>query len=241
MPRPDASAKIAAAAPKNSNRALLAILVTAAIVAGIAVAVFVAVGSSRTSPTVTSGVPKGATALGGPIVLNPDAPAGGAVLDLYEDPQCPACKVFEDNYGATVNDLVKTNKAKVRVHTLSFLDSNLKNDSSLRGANAAMCAADQGRFREYVSATYAAQPEVEGTGYTDAQLESFASKVGVADLATWKTCQSRLTYKAHVQAVQVNATKDGVTGSPTVRLNGTDVKLTGKPQDLVDAIQAATK
>ena len=85
------------------------------------------------------------------------------------------------------------------------------------------------------------RPEVEGTGYTDAQLESFASKVGVADLATWKTCQSRLTYKAHVQAVQVNATKDGVTGSPTVRLNGTDVRLTGKPQDLVAAIQAATK
>ena len=240
MSRPDASAKIAAAAPKNSNRALLAILVTAVIVAGIAVAVFFAVGSSRTSPTVT-GAPKGATALGGPIVLNPDAPAGVPVLDLYEDPQCPACKMFEDYYGATLNDLVKTNKVKVRVHTLSFLDNMLKNDSSIRAANAAMCAADQGRFHDYVTGTYAGQPAQEGTGYTDAQLEGFATKAGVADLGTWKTCQSGLTYQAHVKAVQVNATKDGVTGSPTVRLNGTDVKLTGNPPDLVAAIQAATK
>lgn len=241
MSRPDASAKIAAAAPKNSNRALLAILVTAAIVAGIAVAVFVAVGSSRTSPTGTGGVPKGATALGGPIVLNPDAPAGVPVLDLYEDPQCPACKIFEDYYGATLNDLVKTNKAKVRVHTLSFLDTNLKNDSSVRAANGAFCAADQGKFYDYMAQVYANQPAKEGTGYPAEQLTSFAVKAGVADQQAWASCQAGLTYQAHTLALETNTEKSGVNGTPTVKVAGQTLKLTGNPADITDAVKAATK
>lgn len=254
MPRPDASTKIAAATPKNSNRTLVAILVTVLVVAAISVAVFYAIGASRTNVVASgtssagasgagsaAGVPKGAATVGAPIVLNPGAPANVPVVDIYEDPQCPACKLFEDVYGSTVNDLVKGNKAKVQVHTLSFLDRMLRNDSSVKAANGAMCAADQGRFHAYVSVAYAGQPKEEGTGYTAAQLEGFATSAGVGDLAAWRTCQNALTYTSHIGAVQTNANKAGVTGTPTVRVAGTDLRLTGNPQDLVTAVQAATK
>ena len=238
MPRPDASAKIAAAAPKNSNRALLAILITVAIVAAVVVAVSIGTSTARTTST-APGAPAGATAKGGPMVLNPDAPAGAPVVDIYEDPQCPVCQQFESIYGPTVADLVKNNKAKVRVFTLSFLDKGLKNDSSLRAANGAMCAADQGKFKDYVTATFVGQPAQEGQGWTSAELEGFASRAGVPDLAAWKSCQNALTYQGHVEALQVNATKDGVTGTPTVKVNGKSVKLTGNAQDLVSAVGAA--
>jgi protein-disulfide isomerase len=246
MPRPDASAKIAAAAPKNSNRTRLAILITAAIVAAIGVAVGVAINGSRpstTSPTGTAsgavtGLPKGAVALGGPMLLTRGA-AGAAVLDIYEDPQCPVCKVFEQTYGQAVAQLVAQNKATVRVHTLTFLDTNLKNDSSTRAGNGAMCAADQGKFAAYTAAVYSGQPTQEGVGWTDAQLESFATQAAVPDLAAWRTCQRAMTYRGHLQSIQVNATKNGVNGTPTVRVNGKDLKLTGDPQELLAAVGGA--
>jgi protein-disulfide isomerase len=170
--------------------------------------------------------------------VNPDA-TGVPTLDVFEDPQCPACKLFETTYGSTVQQLVAAKQVKLVVHTMTFLDGMLRNDSSVRAANGAFCAADQGKFYDYMSAVYAAQPAKEGTGWTDAQLEALATQVGVADLGTWKSCQSTLQYKAHIDALEVTSEKGGVTGTPTIKINGTVFKLNGNVAEFVTAIQAA--
>lgn len=102
-------------------------------------------------PAATGPVPTGAVGFGGPLVLNPSAPAGVPTLDLYEDPQCPICQQFEAIFGTAIGEVAKNNEAKVVVHTMTFLDYNLRNDSSVRAANGAFCAADQGKFREYIA------------------------------------------------------------------------------------------
>ena len=177
----------------------------------------------------TGPVPAGATGFGGPMVLNPGAPAGVPTLDLFEDPQCPICKQFEAIFGSAITELVKNNEAKVVVHTMTFLDLNLRNDSSVRAANGAFCAADQGKFHDYMSAVYAAQPAQEGAGWTDAQLGGLAQQVGITGtgLDTWKACQQGLTYAAHISALETNSERSGVTGTPTALLNGTAMKLSG--------------
>ena len=63
--------------------------------------------------------------------------------------------------------------------------------------------------------------------------------VGVADLATWQTCQQSLTYQAHIAALEDTSEKSGVTGTPTIKINGTVLKLTGNPAELTAAVQAA--
>jgi len=239
MPRPDATAKLAAAAPRRSRGSLAIIIAAFVFVAVVAAVVIGAVTSSSSGGG--GGVPKGASALGAPMVINPEAPASVPVLDIYEDPQCPACASMEKVYGAAIADLAKTNKAKVVVHTMVFLDTNLKNDSSVRAAIGAFCAADQGKFVDYMTAVYAGQPKQEGVGWTDTQLEAFAMAARVGSLPTWQQCAKDKTYKAHAIAGNEAAFKEGITGTPTLKINGTKLTLTGNVDELAAAVKAATK
>lgn len=253
MPRPDATDKLAATAPAQTNRLIVGGLVAILTLGAIFAAIFLGINNSSKNSstpaasgagsvaTASTATPKGATEFGGPMVVNPDAPANVPVLDIFEDPQCPICAQFEQIYGPIVKGLVQTNGAKLVVHTMTFLDTNLKNDSSVRAANGAFCAADQGKFYEYMSQVYANQPAKEGTGYTDDQLAAFALKAGVADQQAWATCQATLKYKAHTLALETNTEKSGVTGTPTVKVAGQTIKLTGNATDITDAVKAATK
>lgn len=252
--RPDASAKLASVAPRGGpSRTLIGVLVAVVAVVAVVAAVLAGQALSRSSAPVSTtaaggttspanAVPKGATGFGGPIVLNPGAPANAPTLDVYEDPQCPICREFEAAFGPTLASLVSSGQAKVAVHTMTFLDVGLRNDSSVRAAGAAFCAADQGKFSEYMAAVYAGQPAQEGVGWTDAQLSGFAAQVGLsgAALTSWQSCTTAKTYAAHVDAVEIASERAGVTGTPTVRLGGQKVTLT-TPSDLLAAVRAATR
>ena len=50
---------------------------------------------------------------------------------------CPICAEFEHRFGEGITALAEKNQVKLVFHTLSFLDDNLRNDSSNRAANAA--------------------------------------------------------------------------------------------------------
>jgi protein-disulfide isomerase len=146
--------------------------------------------------------------------------------------------------GAQIASLAKAGEVKLVVHTLSFLDDNLKNDSSKRSANAAACAADAGKFLQYHAAVFAGQPAKEGGGYTDAQLTQFATTAGITGpaLATWQKCTSSGQHSRYVDDVQTASAKAGVNGTPTVKLNGKDITRTLTTADALAAqVRAATK
>ena len=239
-------AKIQAAAPKRggANRVVVA---TGVAVVVIVVAVFAVVsGSQDKQEAATAGgslLPKGASALGAGIVVNPDAPAGVPTLDLYEDFQCPICAEFEHRFGAGIAELAAQDKVRLVVHTLSFLDDKLGNNSSNRAANAASCAADQGEFMDYHAAAMGGQPLREGAGFTDEALKSFAEKSGItgSGLTAWQKCYTDKAHNQYVESVQTQSEKDQVTGTPTLRLNGRDVPLAGFTNEALAAqVKAAT-
>lgn len=252
-------AKIQAAAPKGgirnnrnggkagggANRVVVATVVVVVVLAAVITAVIL--GSRDKTEATTSGgssLPKNVAALGAGIVVNPGAPANVPTLDLYEDFQCPVCARFEDIFGLQIVDLVKANQVKLVAHPLSFLDDNLRNDSSNRSANAASCAADADKFLQYHAATFQGQPKNEGTGYSDAQLKSFATQAGISGtaLTTWEQCYNTKAHNQWVESVQTQSEKDGVNGTPTVKLNGKAVDLGGLTRDkLAAAVKAATK
>ncbi|HZW45723.1 MAG TPA: thioredoxin domain-containing protein [Dermatophilaceae bacterium] len=245
--RPDASKKIAAAAPKKGPNPVIIGAVIAALVI-IAVVVAIVMGTSGKSGDNGGGSAQPAAVIGGKdggILANAATAKDNApTLDLYEDFQCPACAQLEAKIGAQKASLAKTGEIKLVVHTLSFLDDNLKNDSSKRSANAAACASDAGKFLEYRAAVFAAQPAQEGLGYTDAQLTQFAADSGIAGVAltTWQKCTSSGQYGQYVTDVQTASGKAGVNSTPTVMLNGKDVtKDVQTPEALVAAVKAATK
>ncbi len=258
MSAPGPAATARPDAPRGGpSRSVIAVVV--AVLAVVAVVVAILIGRATSgSPEPTSSappsasanapaepgkaVPTGATGFGGPLVVNRGAPANVPTLEVFEDPQCPICKQFEAAYGPTIAAMVKAGQVKHVVHTMSFLDLNLRNDSSKRAANAAFCSADQGRFPEYMQAVYAGQPATEGQGWTDDQLAGFATAVGITGSAldTWKSCLAAGTYAAHVAALEANAEKAGVNSTPTVKLNGQKVTNV-TPEGLVAAVKAATK
>ena len=105
-------------------------------------------------------------------------------------------------------------------------------------------AADQDKFLEYHSAAFGGQPLKEGAGFSDAALKSFAEKVGItgAGLTTWEKCYTDRSHNQYVESVQTQSEKDGVNGTPTLKLEGKAVNLEGFTNESLEAaVKAATK
>jgi protein-disulfide isomerase len=247
--RPDASKKITKATPKSGPNVVLIGAVMAVLVV-VAVAVAIVIGNNSKVPKTAQTVPVGVVGgTGGGILVDPAA-ANTKVptVDVYLDFQCPLCGQFEKAFGPTLATMAKAGQIKYVVHMMSFLDTKLGNDSSTRAANAAACAADVGKFREYQSAVFAGQPANEGDGYTDAQLTEFAKTAGITGpaLTTWQQCTTSGKHSQYVTDVADTSGRAGVNGTPTVKLNGKnfpdlspDAGRTWVPGPLVAAITAA--
>ena len=252
-PRPDASARIKAAAPKQGpSKIIIGGVVAAVAIIAIVIAVILGAGGSGgtgsgTSASGSSGaaLPVGATGQGGGIVANAaTAKAGAPTLDLYEDFQCPVCGKLEQVFGKQIASMAQAGDIKLVVHMMSFLDAKLGNDASVRSAAAAACAADQGKFLDYHGVVYANQPAQEGAGYTDADLMGFASKAGISGsaLTAWTKCFDAKTHQGYATAVETAAERAGVFSTPTLKLNGKDLPLQQLSQQyLTDQVKAATK
>lgn len=149
---------------------------------------------------------------GSAVTFNPGLPT---VIDVWEDPQCPVCKYFEDANGEYIDSLIREKKATVRFHVLSFLG-----DESVRAANASFCAADEDKFIDFHKAIYRVQSPLENSGFwSNANLVSIGEKVGITSDA-FTNCVSDGKKVDLVKAHYDSMAKYGVQGTPTVFING---------------------
>ena len=142
--------------------------------------------------------------------------AGAAtVIDIWEDPQCPICKNFENSTGEYVNSLIRDKKASVRFHVLSFLG-----DESVRAANAAFCAADESQYLDFHNAIYKVQSPLENSGFWSSEtLINIGKKIGITS-TKFADCVNKGSKVALVQANSDSMAKYGVKGTPTIFING---------------------
>jgi len=194
----------------------------AAVVVLVALVVVIAVQSHRTTPSADAAVP--ANTVDGTVIAVGSADAPVAV-DLYEDFQCPNCKAFEDKTGQTLAQLVAAGTVQARYHGMAFLDTSANEEYSTRALNAAavvLSTAGPDAFQTFHDLLYANQPAEGGSGLTDEQLIEYAGQTG----ATGSTVQAQihdLTYGDWVTKATDQASKDGVTGTPTVFVDGTEL------------------
>ena len=210
-------AKIQAATPKSQQRKGANPLVVATVVVVIVLAAVVGaviLGSQDKKAATTAGgsaLPKGASAMGAGILVNPSAPANVPTLDLYEDFQCPICAEFEHRFGADITSLADKGQVKLVYHTLSFLDDNLRNDSSNRAANAAACAADQDKFLAVPLGELrwaAAQGGRRATPTPRSGPSRRQAGITGAALTTWDKCYSAKRAQP-VRRVRADAVREG--------------------------------
>ena len=151
------------------------------------------------------------------IVFN-DGLTGVPVLDIYEDFQCPICQQFESLNGKYINSLVTEKKAVVKFHVLSFIGTE-----SVRAANAAACANDEGKFIDMHLGLYANQPATENSGtWTNDQIISIAKAQGISG-STFEKCVKDMKYEGWVSKVAAAGSKAGVNSTPTVFVNGKEI------------------
>jgi len=168
-----------------------------------------ALDGTKLKPAVTATIDP---ANGSAIVLNPGQ---AKVIDVWEDPQCPVCKNFEDANGDYIESLVRDNKATVRFHVLSFLG-----DESVRAANTSFCAADEGQYLDFHHALYAVQSPLENSGFwSNEKLVAIGSKIGITS-TKFADCVNKGSKIDLVKANYDSMEKYGVKGTPTVFING---------------------
>jgi protein-disulfide isomerase len=143
---------------------------------------------------------------------------GIPVVDIYEDFQCPICQQFEGLNGKYISSLVTDKKAAVNFHVLSFIGQE-----SVRAANAAACANDEGKFVNFHLALYANQPATENSGtLTSDRLIEIGKSAG-ADSDAFKSCVKDMKYEGWVAKSAEAGSKKGVNSTPTVFVGGKEI------------------
>ena len=212
-------AKQAAKTADNTTRWIVIAMVALVVVTGVVFSLFGQSDKTTASlsgldglklkPAVTSTID---TANGSAISFDNGA---ATTIDIWEDSQCPVCKLFEDANGAYIESLIREKKANVRYHVLSFLG-----DESVRAANASFCAADEGQYLDFHKAIYAVQSTVENSGFwSNETLVEMGKKIGITS-TKFEDCVTKGSKVDLVQANSESMSKFGVQGTPTVFING---------------------
>jgi protein-disulfide isomerase len=178
--------------------------------------------------------PTGANDAGTGIV----AGSGPVTVDVYEDFICPGCKQFEQASGPTLDTLVEQGKIRVVYHPVAYLNRFSTTEYSTRSSAASGCAAESGRFRDYAKALFERQPPEGGAGLSDEELTEIAAGVGI-DRDGFASCLREGTFKPWAEHVTEEASRDGITGTPSVLVDGEPVR-NPTPEAITAAVEAAS-
>ncbi|MFG3053239.1 DsbA family protein [Kitasatospora sp. NPDC048239] len=198
-----------------------------ALAAGVAIAV---AGSSGSGDAAANGplvVPANAGGADGTVITygKADAPH---TLEIYEDFRCPYCEQLETTNGKTIQQLADAGTYKIEYHLATFLDKGLGGKGSRTALAAAGAALNEGvdKFKQFHDVLYANQPDERNDGFADTgRLLELAGQVpGLKTDAFVKAVQDG-TYAPWANQVDKAFDKSGVTGTPTVKLDGTKLEV----------------
>ena len=171
---------------------------------------------------------------------DPNAPA---VIDVFEDFQCPACQFFSDSIEPLVIEyLVKTGKARLVYHNYPFIDGEgaFNGGESDQSANASMCANEQGKFWEMKAVLYANWNGENQGNLSNRRLTAMAEAISL-DMDAFNACFNDNKYQDEIQASFDLGQEYGVSGTPSAFVNGQKVGEPGKIptfQDIAVAVDA---
>jgi protein-disulfide isomerase len=220
------------------------IIVSGAVLAVIVliVAIFVIVQNSNHTDKITGGsTPTGFDSNNSVTVGDAAAPV---TVIAYEDFQCPVCREFEQTNSAQLDAWVKAGTVKIQYRPIAFLDRSSTTNYSTRSLNAAaaLVTLKPSAFATFHKELFNNQPAEGSAGLTDKMLIALAVQAG-APQAGITAAVDHQSYKAWTVRVTDAASKAGVTGTPTVKVNGKQLSDNGAAslKAAVDAAVAAAK
>ena len=138
-----------------------------------------------------------------------------------------------------IKELVDTGQAYYVFYQFPFLDDRAASKDSDRSANAALCAADQGRFWDFKKLLFANQTHV-AEEFSDKRLLAFADSLGL-DKGKFEACYNGSSFQSQIDKDMALGRDRGITGTPTVFINGVDIAPGRVPtfEEIQQAVQAA--
>lgn len=237
-------AQAEAAARKARQRRIAQVLgglVILGLLAAIVVVAVKAAGGSDDGPSGPTGevvAPQNLSDSGAVPVGDQGAPV---TVEIYYDYMCPACGAFEAANGEELDRLVDEGVVRLDLRPISFLDDMSEGtEYSTRAANAFATVVDSAPDLAWAfhQALYADQPAEQTEGLSDDEIAGIASAVGVPSEAVERFGDD--TFEQWVAAVTEEAFDSGVSGTPTIKIDGEVFE--GDPYtvgDLTEAIESA--
>ncbi|MGV9338315.1 DsbA family protein [Streptomyces sp. NPDC003688] len=232
---------------KSAERRRRALIVGASVVCVLGLAAVIGIiaanagkdkGSKNAGPVVAPSGAQGKDSLAIPVGKD----GARSTLTVWEDFRCPACQAFEVRYRPVLHELTDAGKLRVDYHLVRLIDGNLGGTGSLRAANAAACAQDAGRFRDYHDVLYANQPEESDDAFaSDDKLIQLAGKVKGLDTPAFRSCVKDGTHNSWVNRSHQAFEAAKLGGTPTVLFDGRNIyqDQTMTPEKLKQLVEAA--
>jgi protein-disulfide isomerase len=157
-------------------------------------------------------------------------------IDLFVDFLCPFCRAFEEGSADVLGRLAAADAVDLVYHPVAFLERLSTAHYPSRASAASGAAADGGRFSAFKDALFANQPEEGGPGLDDEELVAIGAGVGL-DSGSFGASVRDQAYLPWAAYVTAQAIEDGVSGTPSVFVDGDQVEA--DPAQIEAAVQRA--
>ncbi|HEU5485546.1 MAG TPA: thioredoxin domain-containing protein [Microlunatus sp.] len=207
------------AAQRRRERRVLALVVGGVVVALVVAGIGLQAWRTNRAPDAGSVTPGRTSA---PVTITPGQPvsfgSGDApvTVDLYEDFHCPHCAEFEEQLGPTLQEAQDAGQIRLRIFPMAFIDAG-----SASAANGFACAAEAGFGESYYTALFANHT----LDWSDSQLNQLAEQVSGSVPEGFATCVTQRSHQDWVSSIDGAASTAGVTGTPTMFLDGRQVDI----------------
>ena len=217
----------------GGNRRTIVAVVAVVVLAAVVIGGVIWTNSSKNSTEGQSITPQTASAA----LDTPDERQGATVvsgkadakvkLDIYADFLCPYCGQLQQSFGQAIEDQIAAGTVQVTYHMIPLLnDRSDPPGYSMDSANAALCAADQGKFTSYHDSLFKSQPEEGQRGYDKTQLIKLGTDLGITS-QDFTTCVNNSTYDSQLSDALTKISADPTfQGTPTILHNGQSVNWT---------------
>jgi protein-disulfide isomerase len=176
-----------------------------------------------------------AALLDGPNAGTVGAPA---VLEVYEDYQCPICAKYSlEVEPSLVNKYVAAGQLRIQHNDIAILGSGDASDESMITAKGAYCANEQGKYWPYAHWIYNNQIGENKGDFNRDRVTKIAVAAGVEEQA-FSTCLDAGPALTHVGETTSKALGLGINSTPTMYLGGQQIvglKSVAELSALIDA------
>ena len=155
--------------------------------------------------------PEGHTSEGGVLVGSTGARKR---LVLFEDPQCPYCREFEERSGGTLRREVAAGAVALEYRMRSFLGPE-----SERAVNGLAAAAEAGKFDELRREMFVDQPPEHSGGFTSEDLLELGRRAGIAS-PDYEAAVREERYVPWARQTEQRFRAEDPTGTPAGVLDG---------------------